>query len=150
MAAVSEQLQPDFSATETFATLFHGRLDTATGRVDFVDAGHGLTVLLRADGTFHRLAALGLPLGITEDGGWVTQTVDLGVGDSLVSFTDGVLDLFPVELEAMHDLERLLAATPEPARIVEVVERLALERDRSDDVTVVATTLVPTSVPAPP
>lgn len=140
VAAVSEQLQPDFSATETFATLFHGRLDTATGRLDFVDAGHGLTVLLRADGTFHRLAALGLPLGITEDGGWVTQTVDLAVGDSLVSFTDGVLDLFDGTLQSLVQAADLVRTSEGAIGFLTALSALARNGRAIDDITALLVT----------
>jgi len=134
--------------TETqFTTSFHARID-ADGAVLWADAGHGLAFIRRASGAVDRLNSADLPIGVGT--GWHRHRSQLDDGDVFVCVSDGVLDLFPVELEAMHDLERLLAATPEPARIVEVVERLALERDRSDDVTVVATTLVPTSVPARP
>lgn len=140
VAAVSEQLQPDFSATETFATLFHGRLDTGTGRVDFVDAGHRLTVLLRADGTFHRLAALGLPLGITEDGGWVTQTVDLAVGDSLVSFTDGVLDLFDGTLQSLVLAADLVRTSEGAIGFLTALTALAGSGRAIDDITALLVT----------
>ncbi len=134
--------------TETqFTTSFHARID-ADGGVLWADAGHGLAFVRRASGGVDRLNSADLPIGVGTD--WQRHRSQLDEGDVFVCVSDGVLDLFPVELEALHDLERLLAATPEPARIVEVVERLARERDRSDDVTVVATALAPASVPARP
>jgi hypothetical protein len=134
--------------TETqFTTSFHARID-ADGGVLWADAGHGLAFVRRASGRVDRLNSADLPIGVGT--GWQGHRSQLGEGDVFVCVSDGVLDLFPVELEALHDLERLLAATPEPARIVEVVERLALERERSDDVTVVATALAPTAVTAQP
>lgn len=134
--------------TETqFTTAFHARID-ADGAVLWADAGHGLAFVRRASGVVDRLNSADLPIGVGT--GWQGHRSQLDDGDVFVCVSDGVLDLFPVELEALHDLERLLAATPEPARIVEVVERLALERDRSDDVTVVATALAPTPVRARP
>ena len=132
--------------TETqFTTSFHARID-ADGGVLWADAGHGLAFIRRAAGGVDRLNSADLPIGVGT--GWQRHRSQLDEGDVFVCVSDGVLDLFPIELEALHDLEQLLAATPEPARIVEVVEWLARERERSDDVTVVATTLVPTSVPA--
>jgi hypothetical protein len=134
--------------TETqFTTAFHARID-ADGGVSWADAGHGLAFIRRASGDVDRLDSADLPIGVGT--GWQRHRSQLGEGDVFVCVSDGVLDLFPVELEALHDLERLLAETPEPARVVEVVERLARERERSDDVTVVATALVPVAVPAHP
>jgi sigma-B regulation protein RsbU (phosphoserine phosphatase) len=143
---VSAQLHEDFTATETFATLFHGRLDTATGRVDFVDAGHGLTVLIHADGSFQRLAALGLPLGITEDGGWATQTLELGVGDSLVSFTDGVLDLYDGTLGSLARAVELVRDSAGTPAFFASLAALAASGTATDDITA----LVLTRTSAPP
>lgn len=140
VAAVAEQLLPDFTATETFATLFHGRLETATGRIEFVDAGHGLTVIVRADGSFHRLAALGLPLGITEDGGWVTQTVQLDVGDSLVSFTDGVLDLFDGTLQSLVLAADLVRSSDGAIGFLTALTALAGSGRAIDDITALLVT----------
>lgn len=138
--AVNRQLHQDFAATETFATLFHGRLDTATGRVEFVDAGHGLTVLIRADGSFQRLAALGLPLGIGDDGGWATQTVDLAPGDSLVAFTDGVLDLYDGTLQSLSQVTDLARSCADLEEFFEALTRLAASGRATDDVTVLVVT----------
>ncbi|PPH51696.1 PP2C family protein-serine/threonine phosphatase [Rathayibacter sp. AY1E2] len=140
VSAVSAQLHDDFTATETFATLFHGRLDTASGRIDFVDAGHGLTVLLRADGSFQRLAALGLPLGIAEDGGWITQTVELAVGDSLLAFTDGVLDLYDGTLQSLARAVDLARDSADTAEFLQALKALAASGSASDDITALVLT----------
>lgn len=139
-SGANRQLQPDFSATETFATVFHGRLDTATGRVEFVDAGHGLTVLLREDGSFQRLAALGLPLGIAEDGGWVTQTVDLAPGDSLVAFTDGVLDLYDGTVHSLVHAVEMVRSSGSAAGFLAALTRAADDERVTDDITALLVT----------
>jgi serine phosphatase RsbU (regulator of sigma subunit) len=140
VGAVSRQLHRDFTATETFATLFHGRLDVSTGRLDFVDAGHGLTVLLRSDGSFQRLAALGLPLGIAEDGGWGSQSIDLAVGDTLVSFTDGVLDLFDGTLQSLSRATDLVRDSADTPALFAAVTDLASSGRATDDITVLVVT----------
>jgi sigma-B regulation protein RsbU (phosphoserine phosphatase) len=67
---VQAQLQSDLDATETFATFLHCRVDGSTGRFSYADGGHGLTLLLRADGSHETLPALGLPLGVVPDATW--------------------------------------------------------------------------------
>ncbi|MWV60392.1 PP2C family protein-serine/threonine phosphatase [Rathayibacter sp. VKM Ac-2754] len=136
VAGVNRQLLRDFTATGTFATLFHCRLETETGRLDFVDAGHGLSVVLRADGSFQRLASLGLPLGIAEDGGWMTQSVELAPGDALVSFTDGVLDLYDGTLNSLAEVTALARASASAEEFFASVRTLSLGEKASDDVTV--------------
>ncbi|SMH43477.1 serine phosphatase [Rathayibacter oskolensis] len=136
VAGVNGQLLRDFSATGTFATLFHCRLETETGRLDFVDAGHGLSVVLRADGSFERLASVGLPLGIAEDGGWLTQSVELAPGDALVSFTDGVLDLYDGTLDSVAEVTGLARASASSDEFFAALRHLARGEKASDDVTV--------------
>lgn len=140
VAAVNTQLHGDFAATETFAALFHGRLELKTGRLEFVDAGHGLTVLIRADGSFQRLASLGLPLGIADDGGWLTQTVDLKPGDSLVSFTDGVLDLYDGTLHSLTQVTDLVRTSASTDEFFSAVRLLAASGQVTDDITVLVVT----------
>lgn len=136
VAAVNDQLLDDFAATETFATLFHGRLDTATGRIRFIDAGHGLSVLLRADGSFQRLGSLGLPIGIASDGGWAEQSVELAPGDALVSFTDGLLDLYDGTLRSLTDATDLARSCADTAAFFQAVQSLRDEGRAQDDITV--------------
>lgn len=90
---VAAQVTEDLECTDAFVTLFHARLDTDTGTVTYVDAGHGLAVLIRADGRMQALPSAGLPLGVTADGDWQSNAVTLEPGDTLVVASDGVLDL---------------------------------------------------------
>jgi sigma-B regulation protein RsbU (phosphoserine phosphatase) len=104
LRSVSDQLDADFEASESFATVLHGRLDRRTGRLDYVDAGHGLTIVIRASGEIENLAATGLPLGIAALIGWTGKSTHLGVGDMLVSTTDGLLDLFDDSADPIRSL----------------------------------------------
>ena len=140
VSAVNEQLLDDFAATGTFATLFHARLETETGRLSFVDAGHGLSVLLRPDGSFQRLASLGLPLGIAPEGGWVDQTVELAPGDSLVSFTDGLLDLYDGTLDSLTEATELARSCGSTEEFFAAIRALADSGKALDDITVLVVT----------
>ena len=51
----------DLEANNRFSTLWVGRLDPATGDLDFVDAGHGLAIIASQRG-FRRLNQEYLPL----------------------------------------------------------------------------------------
>ena len=50
-------LATDLSQAGSFATLFHARLRASDGRILFSDAGHGLTLVIRTDGTWERLSS---------------------------------------------------------------------------------------------
>jgi PAS domain S-box-containing protein len=125
----------DLDNAGAFVTLFHGRLDLRTGVLTYVDAGHGLAVVVGAH-TAHPLARrASLPLGVLEGEVYEESSVRLAPGDTLVLFSDGVLDVHP-ELEAGLEVTRDLLAGAGTAR--EMAERLASGPGAvNDDVTVV-------------
>ncbi|RIJ56249.1 GAF domain-containing protein, partial [Clavibacter lycopersici] len=118
VTAVQAQLQSDLDATETFATFLHCRIDGSTGRFAYADGGHGLTVLLRADGAHEMLPALGLPLGVVPDASWSAATGELRPGDRLLAFTDGALDLFDGSLDSVAPLVELVRTAGDAAETV--------------------------------
>lgn len=137
--AVNEQLAADLGATNSFATLLHARIDVASGRMDYADAGHGLSLIVRADGvTVERLEATGLPIGITAGCRWGVRSVVLGYGDTLISFTDGMLDLFDGTLDSLVLVADLVRAASGPAEIADRTAEIARLADAGDDVTLVA------------
>ncbi len=73
-------------------TLFYGELDTASGRLSYLNCGHNPPFLLAAALPNARLAANAMALGITEETEFATMTVDLAPGDRLVLYTDGVTE----------------------------------------------------------
>ncbi|GAB4080981.1 serine/threonine-protein phosphatase [Modestobacter muralis] len=75
-----------------FATAQVGRLDTVTGVLSWVNAGHPAALLIRAGGAVDQLTGpITRPVGF---GGAAPQvsTVQLGPGDRVLFFTDGVVE----------------------------------------------------------
>ena len=143
----SEGLSTDLDErTVVFTTLFHARL--RGDELHWADAGHGLTIVVRADGGSERLAATDLPLGLGMDDHWETSTTPFGAGDLLISSSDGVLDLFGGGLDAMDHVAALARADMRPEAVVRALTELAREQGHDDDVTVVA--LRREAVPAAP
>ncbi|MFB2556976.1 PP2C family protein-serine/threonine phosphatase [Herbiconiux liangxiaofengii] len=139
IAGVNAQLLDDLGQTASFATLVHGVIDTDTGRIRYADAGHGLTLIVRADGTAERLEATGLPIGIVTEARWVEREAELTVGESLVLVTDGVLDLYSGALDALDDVAAAVRAADGPqAAVAHFTDLVA--RGADDDVTVVVIT----------
>jgi PAS domain S-box-containing protein len=98
---------PDLARAGAFVTLFHGRLDPASGVLTYVDAGHGLAVVVGAAGARRLPRATSLPLGVLDGQEYEEQTVRLEVGEALVVFSDGVLDVHPeleTRIEAVAEL----------------------------------------------
>jgi hypothetical protein len=135
--AVNAQLIDDLERTDSFATLFHGRLDVATGAIDYADAGHGLTAIVHAGGAVERLAATGLPMGIVADAEWSAGQAQLAPGDTLIAFTDGLLDLYTGTLDSLEDIARLVRTGDAAADVLARIDRLVRRSSPDDDVTAV-------------
>jgi sigma-B regulation protein RsbU (phosphoserine phosphatase) len=74
-----------------FVTLFLGRLDTTTGIVEYVNAGHTPPLWLRGR-EVNELQESDLLLGVITRAEFVNRKVQLEPGDSLILFTDGVTE----------------------------------------------------------
>ncbi|SMH43531.1 Serine phosphatase RsbU, regulator of sigma subunit [Rathayibacter oskolensis] len=140
----ADALSTDLGDTASFATLFHARLDHVSGEVRYVDAGHGLTLHVRADGSWERLAALNLPVGIWSDEAWSVSRVLLEPGDSLVSCSDGILDLYDGTVESLQHVAEIVAESSDSADVVSRLRALTeASLGREDDVTVLVLLRLP-------
>lgn len=135
--AAAEHLSEDLEDTGTFATAFHAVLDCETGTVTYVDAGHGLSMVRRSDGTVEALGTVGLPLGVVQGDSWAADRIVLEDGDMLVVCSDGLLDLLDggSDCRAVH---RFVADKPNATAVVEAVRAVTADAPPLDDVTVVA------------
>lgn len=79
--------------TGMFLTAWMGRLDLRTGELTYVNAGHNPPLLRRRDGRFEYLRTQpNLVLAGLEDTHYRIQTLQLGPGDALYLYTDGVTE----------------------------------------------------------
>ncbi|HEV8660187.1 MAG TPA: SpoIIE family protein phosphatase [Thermoanaerobaculia bacterium] len=74
-----------------FVTLFLGRLDTNSGKVEFVNAGHTPPLWIRRTGV-EEVVAGDILLGVITLASYNTRSLQLEPGDSLALFTDGVTE----------------------------------------------------------
>lgn len=137
VARAARLIDSDLNDTGSFVTLFHAHLRQADGRLDYVDAGHGLSLLVRADGTFQRLAHYDLPLGTGFGQEWRSHTVYLGVGDTLITFSDGVLDLFAGTVESLEEVVAMVRASDSVTAVVSTLTQMAELDLETDDIVVV-------------
>jgi sigma-B regulation protein RsbU (phosphoserine phosphatase) len=76
-----------------FVTLFIGCLDTDSGELRYINAGHNPPLGLKAGETeFTRLTRTGIPLGIDSDYRYEERSVQISQGEVLVLYTDGVTE----------------------------------------------------------
>jgi PAS domain S-box-containing protein len=101
-----------------FVTLFHARLSLSTGRLRYVDAGHGYCAIRRSDGGLVRLSQRSLPIGVLPDMEFEEGLAEIEPGDQLVVYSDGLverddrtldLDEFAPEFERAESVSDLVA-----------------------------------------
>jgi phosphoserine phosphatase RsbU/P len=92
-----------------FTTAVVGEYDLASRSLTYVNAGHNAPILRRVDGRLEKLEAGGLPFGIDADASFQIATVQFQPGDTLILYTDGVVEAFNANLEEYGN-ERWLAA----------------------------------------
>ena len=80
------------SSSGMFVTLFFCILDPGAGTITYVNAGHNPPLLVRNDGTIVSLSMTGIALGVDTEQTYEERSVDLGPGDMLVLYTDGVTE----------------------------------------------------------
>jgi serine phosphatase RsbU (regulator of sigma subunit) len=75
-----------------FVTAFLAQIDGHRGEVTYCNAGHFPPILLRADGQAELLEAGGPLLGAMEDAKFHSGELVLEPGDTLVAYSDGILE----------------------------------------------------------
>ncbi|QXJ24163.1 SpoIIE family protein phosphatase [Actinomadura graeca] len=143
LAMVNEALlDEDRFVTAVMAGL---QIDTERVTVSLGTAGHPPAIVIRADGVIRSASRGGVPLGLFEDFEAGLDTIDLGVGDTLVLHSDGVLeacDLQRIEFGQERLLEALAAHSADPLEeMLVAVERVLLDfcdGDLRDDVSMLA------------
>ena len=74
------------------ASLFLAKLDPATGMLNYCSAGHPPALLLRASGELELLSEGGMLLSVLRAASYVSGCVELGVGDVLMIYSDGITE----------------------------------------------------------
>jgi anti-sigma regulatory factor (Ser/Thr protein kinase) len=81
------------STGPSFATVLYGVVDTRTMSCRFASAGHLPPLLVRGDGSATFLeGGRSVPLGVRSDADYRQETVQLAPGDTLVLYTDGLVE----------------------------------------------------------
>jgi sigma-B regulation protein RsbU (phosphoserine phosphatase) len=82
----------DESRPNRFTTLFYGILDSGRHSLRYTNAGHVPPILVRQDGTIHRLSEGGTILGLFGDANFEEKEIAFMPGDRLVLVTDGITE----------------------------------------------------------
>ena len=142
LTRINQSLQTEMQ-TQGMVTLLYAFVDPAAGVMHFSNAGHNYPVLL--NGRAEELKLTGLPLGIDGDVEYAEHSVPLAPGNSVVFYTDGVVEainpqgeLFGFDrLLGMLETMRELPPGDIIRRVIQSVQGFAAGEPQSDDITIV-------------
>jgi sigma-B regulation protein RsbU (phosphoserine phosphatase) len=112
-----------------FMTLFCGVLEPASGRLQFICAGHPFPFHRAADGAISELGSGALPLGIRTELEFAVHQAVIAPGDSLLLYTDGVVETIDATGESFG-FERLRKELAPGGSSETIHDRVLRELDR--------------------
>lgn len=95
------------SAPNKFITLMLAELDPGRSQVRYVNAGHNPALHVRPSGEARELESGGLPLGLFDGSTYEAGRIDLGVGDLVCIYSDGITESTSPQDEEF-EVERLV------------------------------------------
>ena len=142
----STSLEEDFSDSATFTTMFVGQLHPEDGRIEYVDAGHGLALIIPVEGPVRHLLSQDPPLGAVPGHIYTVQEARLDPGDTLLVVSDGILDVFPdVEAAIAAARELMLDQQASAQALVDQIMAVNDTQRLEDDLTAVVVRRRPTA-----
>ena len=123
--------------SDLFVTVSYSIWDATTSTLDYANGGHNPPLLLRANGEHEWLRAPGIALGILPEIAISGKSIELGRGDTLILYTDGVTEAVNANLDE-YGTERLLWTVQSvyqrgPQTIIEAITESV--RDHTGDTT---------------
>lgn len=121
---------------ELAATAIVGRYTPSTGRLVLASGGHPPALVMRADGSVELVEASGSPIGWPGAGSDGTAEVTLGVGETLLLYTDGLIE---ARKDMLQGLESLVSHAAGAGRVpttvlpASLVARMLDGTERRDD-----------------
>lgn len=132
------------SPASRFITLFYAVYDPSTGRLTYVNAGQNPPIVRRRSGSFERLAATGVALGMFDRSTYGSVDTFLDPGDMLVLYSDGITEAEdpsgrPLEeagLEQLVATHSTFSAAEIGTAVLKAVEHHAKAPRFGDDLTI--------------
>ena len=164
---VDEQLEPSelvrrlnmqicrHSPRSRFITLFFAVYEPATGVLTFVNAGQNPPLLRRASGSYERLTATGVALGMFENSTFGEGRTMMAAGDQIVLYSDGITEAEDPDGQPLEEagLEHVIegyatsSASQLASRILAAVETHARQPRFADDLTILILKRRPAGTP---
>ena len=132
--------------TNMFATVFMAVLDPVYGGLVYLNAGHEPALIVGPDGSIQELRPTGPALGMMPDGVFAAKEARLEPGQSLLAFTDGLVEARSpsgevfggVRLRETLRANRALSAPELVRELVDTLGAFGRGADPHDDLTMLA------------
>jgi len=129
-------MSPALEINNAYVTVFHGVFDERSGELEYVDAGHGHARLVRGGAAQELLPERSAPIGLFADSPLQIGRVTMNRGDSLVVFSDGLLDLRPDLATRDIPLPQEVRRAASAQEMVDLLAQGARDGTLNDDVTI--------------
>ncbi len=130
-----------------FVTLFLGILNTSTGEVEYINAGHNYPFVIKCNGAVSELNTTHcIPLGISINTCSNPNTFKLEKGDTIFLYTDGVSEAFNID-DQQYSIKKISEILHNQANhtpfeiiqhIIDDVKDFSQGTEQSDDISVLA------------
>ena len=133
-----------------FTTAFLAEIDPDTREMRYINAGHNDPILRRTTGEIERLTTGGIPFGVPltddHDHTYTAGRVQLGIGDLLFVFTDGVIEAIDASGQEFTEARLLPTVRSAPSesaadtvrRVMGEVNAFVGQARQHDDITCLA------------
>ncbi len=129
-----------------FITMFLGVLDLETGVITYCNAGHNPPILIQSGKAEYMDTAANLILGVEPDAKYTSKTLQLGAGDTLFLYTDGLTEAENIEKNLFGEENALktadgfgnLPAEEQIGKMCQDLQRFVGTAEQSDDLTMLA------------
>ena len=133
------------SDANMFATVVAGIVDINSGVLSYINCGNPPPMIIRGGRVVTSLAPTGPVIGVLDEARYEVKEIQLGIGDVLLAFTDGITDCKNsndefLGAEQIIKLAEIPTGTTDELLdgILEGLQRFCGEEDQFDDITMIA------------
>lgn len=133
------------AGSSMFASVFFGLLDTESGVLHYVNAGHESPIIFRQNGETEVLDITGGVIGLFPAAQYAVETVTLNKGDLIFAYTDGVNEAKDLQGEQFGESRITEITDPQDKSpddflntILDAIYQFRGAAEQSDDITMLA------------
>lgn len=156
LEAIAVQINEDWPEDLPYFTMILGEIDSRSQRASIVQAGHPSPLVIRADGSIEMIGEGGFPVGMLPFASYERLEFDLGPGDRLFIYSDGLVEAEDQDGEQfsetrLRNLVRDTAKAPSPVlldRLDDALRNWRGSETLDDDLSVLMLERLPERIPA--